>query len=65
MHYGKCKVHKEEKSKDMEVVSKYVADIKNTTGTEVPNISAAGSAHRKDATKKYLPEIIEKKAIVF
>ncbi|MFA6096606.1 MAG: phosphoglycerate kinase [Candidatus Paceibacterota bacterium] len=58
-----ARFHKEEKSKDRDIVSRYIADIKNTTGTEVLIFSAAGSAHRKDATKKYLPEIIEKKAI--
>lgn len=58
-----ARFHKEEKSKDRDTLSRYVSEIKNTTGTEVLIFSAAGSAHRRDATKKYLPQIIDRKAI--
>jgi len=55
--------HVEEKSKDKDILKSFAMEVKNATGTEVLIFSAAGSAHRKDATKKYLPELIEKKAI--
>lgn len=58
-----ARFHADEKSEDKEIRKTHAHRVKEATGAEVLIFCAAGSAHRKDATKKYLPKIIEKKAI--
>ena len=58
-----ARFYADEKAENKELRRIHARKVIEATGAEVLIFCAAGSAHRKDATKKYLPEIFEKKAI--
>lgn len=58
-----ARFYADEKAADKEMRRIHAQKVKDAMGAEILIFCAAGAAHRKDATKKYLPEIFEKKAI--
>lgn len=55
--------YEDEKSKDKEKRKSHAKKVKEAFGAQILIFSAAGSAHRKDATKYYLPMLFSDKAI--
>lgn len=58
-----ARFYSDEKASDKEMRKIHAQKVKDATAAEILIFCAAGAAHRKDATKKYLPEIFKKKAI--